>query len=81
MNTEIIELDQFADTCEKISLQLLDNSTHVLSGEIDDITVEKTLRWLVYENMDEEKKTSEDADCCEKGSCGCEKYKKHLPPI
>jgi hypothetical protein len=31
--------------------------------------------------MDEEKKGSEAADCCEKGSCGCEKYKKHLPKI
>ncbi|MCX6761433.1 MAG: hypothetical protein NTY33_01095 [Candidatus Moranbacteria bacterium] len=31
--------------------------------------------------MEEEKKESKDADCCEKNKCGCEKYKKHLPKI
>jgi len=31
--------------------------------------------------MDEEKKEPKEAECCEKGTCGCEKYKKHLPKI
>jgi ATP-dependent Clp endopeptidase proteolytic subunit ClpP len=57
MTPETIELDQFSDTCEKINLQLLDNSTHILSEEIDDSSIEKTLRWLVYENMDPQPKT------------------------
>lgn len=31
--------------------------------------------------MEEEKKESTQEDCCEKGACGCEKYKKFLPKI
>jgi glutaredoxin len=31
--------------------------------------------------METEIKESQDADCCEKGACGCEKYKKCLPKI
>ena len=44
--------DSVIDAEDIIGLRLLKNHTHVLTGEIDDESVDKAIRWLIYENMD-----------------------------
>jgi len=44
--------DSVIDAEDIIGLGLLKNHTHFLMGEIDDENVEKAIRWLLYENMD-----------------------------
>jgi ATP-dependent Clp protease, protease subunit len=51
-----IDNEQFSESNERINMEFLNNSTHLLSGEIDDNSVEKVLKWLIYENMDSEPK-------------------------
>jgi ATP-dependent Clp protease protease subunit len=40
------------DAEDIINLGLLKNHTHIITGDIDDETVDKAIRWLLYENMD-----------------------------
>jgi hypothetical protein len=44
--------DSVIDAEDTIGLGLLKNHTHFLMGEIDDTNIEKAIRWLLYENMD-----------------------------
>ena len=44
--------DSVIDAEDIIGLGLLKNHTHFLMGEIDDENIEKAIRWLLYENMD-----------------------------
>jgi ATP-dependent Clp protease protease subunit len=44
--------DSVIDAEDIIGLGLLKNHTHFIMGEIDDENVEKAIRWLLYENMD-----------------------------
>jgi ATP-dependent Clp protease protease subunit len=44
--------DSVIDAEDIIGLGLLKNHTHFLMGDIDGETIEKTIRWLLYENMD-----------------------------
>lgn len=41
---------------DKINLGLLNNNIHVLIGEIEPENIEKALRWIIYENMDDSEK-------------------------
>jgi ATP-dependent Clp protease, protease subunit len=36
-----------------INLRLLDNSTYLLSGDIDPVNIDMALRWLIHENLKE----------------------------
>lgn len=47
--------DSVIDAEDIIGLGLLKNHTHFLMGDIDGETIEKTIRWLLYENMDNSK--------------------------
>ena len=44
--------DSVIDAEDIIGLGLLKNHTHFIMGEIDDENIEKAIRWLLYENMD-----------------------------
>jgi ATP-dependent Clp protease protease subunit len=44
--------DSVIDAEDVIGLGLLKNHTHILTGEIDDDTIDKAIRWLIYENLD-----------------------------
>jgi ATP-dependent Clp protease protease subunit len=37
---------------DRISVKLLENHTHFLIGEINTETINETIKWIVYENMD-----------------------------
>ena len=36
---------------DKIQLKFLQNSTHYLSGDIEEENIRKTIQWIMYENM------------------------------
>ena len=40
------------DAEDIIGLGLLKHHTHVLTGDIDEESIDKAMRWLIYENMD-----------------------------
>lgn len=40
------------DAEDIIGLGLLKHHTHILTGDIDDESIDKAMRWLIYENMD-----------------------------
>jgi ATP-dependent Clp protease protease subunit len=44
--------DSVIDAEDIIGLGLLKNHTHFLMGDIEEENVEKAIRWLLYENMD-----------------------------
>jgi ATP-dependent Clp protease protease subunit len=44
--------DSVIDAEDIIGLGLLKNHTHFLMGDIEEENVEKVIRWLIYENMD-----------------------------
>jgi ATP-dependent Clp protease protease subunit len=52
----ITEIEQPDEATEKINLEFLNYNTHLLNGEIDDSSIEKVLKWLIYENMDDRPK-------------------------
>jgi ATP-dependent Clp protease protease subunit len=56
-NDNINDNDQIDDASEKINMEFLNYNTYLLNGEIDDNSVEKVLKWLIYENMDGRPKT------------------------
>jgi ATP-dependent Clp protease protease subunit len=49
--------DQIDEASERINLEFLNYSTYLLNGEIDDNSIEKIMKWLIYENMDTRNKT------------------------
>ena len=49
MNKSETEFDNIAS--EKIDLGLLNSHIHFLTGDIDEESVEKTIKWIVYENI------------------------------
>jgi len=40
------------DAEDIIGLGLLKHHTHILTGDIDEESIDKAMRWLIYENMD-----------------------------
>jgi ATP-dependent Clp protease protease subunit len=50
------DTEQIDESTEKINLEFLNYNTHLLNGEIDDDSIEKVLKWLIYENMDDRPK-------------------------
>ena len=44
--------DSVIDAEDIIGLGLLKNHTHILTGDIDEESIDKAMRWLIYENMD-----------------------------
>ena len=44
--------DSVIDAEDIIGLGLLKHHTHILTGDIDDESIDKAMRWLIYENMD-----------------------------
>jgi len=49
------KIDEF-NADDRIGVKLLDNSIHFLTGEITEETVEKCIKWIVYENLDSKEK-------------------------
>ena len=49
------KIDEF-NADDRISVKLLDNSVHFLTGEIGDENVNDCIKWLVYENLDSKEK-------------------------
>ena len=39
-----------------LDLRLVDNHTHMISGEIDENNISAAIRWLIYENLDSSNK-------------------------
>ena len=44
------------DADDIIGLGLLKNHTHIITGDIDDESTDKAIRWLLYENFSNENK-------------------------
>ena len=44
--------DSVIDAEDIIGLGLLKHHTHILTGDIDEESIDKAMRWLIYENMD-----------------------------
>jgi len=44
--------DSVIDAEDIIGLGLLKHHTHILTGDIDEESIDKVMRWLIYENMD-----------------------------
>lgn len=44
--------DSVIDAEDIIGLGLLKHHTHLLTGDIDEESIDKAMRWLIYENMD-----------------------------
>ena len=44
--------DSVIDAEDIIGLGLLKHHTYILTGDIDDESIDKAMRWLIYENMD-----------------------------
>ena len=42
---------------DKIGITLLDNHIHLLSGEINEETINEAIRWIKSENLSETEKT------------------------
>lgn len=42
---------------DRIDLKLLESSIHFLTGEINEESVEKCIKWITYENIDSKNKT------------------------
>ena len=41
---------------DRIDLKLLENSIHFLTGEINEESIEKCIKWITYENLDSKNK-------------------------
>ncbi len=55
MEHHVKKLEEFIAE-DRIDLKLLDNSIHLLSGEIEEENVKQAIKWLVYENLDSREK-------------------------
>ena len=49
------KIDDF-NASDRVSVKLLENSVHFLTGEISEENVEECIKWLVYENFDNKDK-------------------------
>lgn len=49
------KIDEF-NASDRISVKLLENSVHFLTGEIDEDNINEAIKWLVYENLDSKSK-------------------------
>ena len=49
------KIDEF-NAQDRIDLKLLENSIHMLSGEINEDSVDAVIRWITYENLDSKEK-------------------------
>lgn len=49
------KIDEF-NAADRISVKLLENSVHFLTGEIGDENVSDCIRWIIYENLDSKDK-------------------------
>jgi len=43
--------EDFLPADDKIQLKFLENSTHYLSGDIEEDNIKKAIQWIMYENM------------------------------
>jgi ATP-dependent Clp protease protease subunit len=41
---------------DRVDIKLLENSVHFLTGEIDEENIEKCIKWITYENLDNKSK-------------------------
>lgn len=41
---------------DRVDIKLLENSIHFLTGEIDEENIEKCIKWITYENLDNKSK-------------------------
>jgi ATP-dependent Clp protease protease subunit len=55
MEHHVKKLEEFIAE-DRIDLKLLDNSIHILNGEITEENIKQTIKWLVYENLDTREK-------------------------
>jgi ATP-dependent Clp protease protease subunit len=53
LKTEENVLVEFA-VVDRIDVKLYENNIHFLSGEIDEISVDQAIRWIVSENLDKD---------------------------
>jgi ATP-dependent Clp protease protease subunit len=53
---DTLDLAETLGVEDKINLGLLNNNIHVLIGDIEPENIEKALRWIIYENMDDSDK-------------------------
>ncbi len=51
MEHRVKKLEEF-NAEDRIDLKLLENSTYLLNGEIDEDSVGDAVKWLIYENLD-----------------------------
>lgn len=49
------KLEEF-DAEDRIDVKLLDNNTHFLIGEIEEENINKCIKWITYENLDNKDK-------------------------
>lgn len=49
------KIEEF-NASDRIDLKLLDNNTHILSGEINEDSVNSTIKWILYENFESKEK-------------------------
>ena len=49
------KIDEF-NASDRVDLKLLENSVHLLSGEITDANVNECIKWIIYENFDTREK-------------------------
>ena len=49
------KIDDF-NAADRISVKLLENSVHFLTGDIEEENIEECIKWLVFENLDTSKK-------------------------
>jgi len=55
VNMSLKKIDEF-DAEQRIDLKLLENSIHLLYGEIDEDSVGEIVKWILYENLDAKEK-------------------------
>jgi ATP-dependent Clp protease protease subunit len=55
MEQRVKKLEDFIAE-DRIDLKLLENSVHFLTGEINEESIEKCIKWITYENLDSKSK-------------------------
>jgi ATP-dependent Clp protease, protease subunit len=56
MEPRVKKIDDF-NAEDRIDIKLLENSVYFLTGEIDEDSIEKCIKWITYENLDPKEKT------------------------
>jgi len=52
--TEVVDLLPIVPIDDRLDNKLLDNSTCYLTGELDEETIGRVIKWIVYENYDKQ---------------------------